>query len=185
MGWYQPGIWREFVEAFDEWWLIVTQYLNDDGLPDRIEHPVSGRMMSATYRLGSLSMKLLDLMEQTIRIDPMPIWDVYLAIDDREKRRFARAYSTTGAGSLMELVPMGELYRMTLRVQPIYELVQKRGISSTKPSDGATVANRNPAPPCPECGGKCRVASSGRKGSRTRNICCQECGHKFKEAKVG
>jgi hypothetical protein len=46
-----------------------------------------------------------------------------------------------------------------------------------------TVTPRYKPEPCPKCDGKVHVKTSGPKGSRTRSLVCEKCGHSRKESK--
>lgn len=117
MGWYRSQQWREAIERFDAWFYESTQYVNDGG----------DRQIRDFHNLTTAA---IDAVIDVARLDPMPVWDIYRFISDREQYRKhkERGYPVDG----YTLVSVQEICDRLSQVQMYLDRMCRVGITSEK-----------------------------------------------------
>lgn len=122
MAWYKSDEWRFAIEAFDDWFYEATQYVNDEG----------DRKIRGLYNLTEAA---IDAVIDVAHLAPMPVWDVYRFISDRDQHdlRVRKGYPI----DQFSIVSIQEIYDRLRQVQMYRDRMCRVGICSEKPGPEA------------------------------------------------
>ena len=120
MGWFRDEQWRCAIEAFDAWFYEATQYVNDGG----------DRKIRNFYGLTEAA---IDAVIDVAHLDPMPVWEIYRLISDRDQYRVHvhRGYPSDGY-TVVSMQEIGDKVRL---VEMYSYRMLRVGMTDTKPRD--------------------------------------------------